>query len=219
MARSSSDPYWQAKVRFESSQTPAAAAIIEDKCLSCHVPMQHYPLRVSDAEMRFDDFNDVGLEGVSCTTCHQIIGENLGTHQSFTGGFEISSEGLIFGPHADPFPMPMLHHTGFTPAEGPHILESSLCGTCHTVITPTLDERGRIRGEFLEQAPYLEWLASSLPAEGRSCQSCHLPVLRDPSGRPAPQFIAHTPGGGFFGPPGRECPSGSTFLQAQTRRS
>ncbi len=199
MAHAAVDPYWQAKVRFEAGQTPVAAGLIENACLSCHAPMQQYESR-SSGGLRLDDLNGVGLQGVSCTLCHQIDPANLGSADSFTAGFEINTRGEIYGPHRSPFPMPMRMHTGRTPTYSAHMLESALCGTCHTVITPTLDANGRHTGEFLEQATYLEWLASSYPKSAKTCQSCHMPQLEGGSGRPAKQYIAHTPHGGYFGP-------------------
>ena len=42
-------------------------------------------------------------DGVSCATCHQILGDNLGQEESYTGGFEVDvatgpGERRIFGP-------------------------------------------------------------------------------------------------------------------------
>lgn len=200
MAHSAVDPYWRAKVRFESANTPAAAAVIEDKCLSCHAPMQQYNARATGKQLRFNELAGAGLEGVSCTVCHQITPDRLGEKASFSAGFTRGADAKIYGPHADPFPMPMRHHTPYAPAESAHILESSLCASCHTVITPTLDEDGNVLGEFVEQAPYLEWLASSYPASGKTCQSCHMPVLEDSAGEPVNQYIAHNPAGFPFPP-------------------
>ncbi len=199
MAHSAVDPYWRAKVRYETAKTPAAAAVIENACLSCHSPMQQYEARARGG-LRFDAMDDAGKQGVSCTVCHQIDPANLGTAASFTAGFEINAEKQIYGPHEWPFFMPMRMHTDRTPTFSSHVLESELCGTCHTVITPTLDAEGKVTGEFLEQATYLEWKASSYPGSEKSCQSCHMPQLEDESGKLVRQYIAHTPHGGYFGP-------------------
>ena len=212
MAHSAVDPYWQAKVRYEAATTPAAASVIENKCLSCHAPMQRRPLREAGRKLALDDLAGPGLEGVSCTVCHQITPEGFGEKSSFTAGFTLNEQARIYGPHENPFPMPMRHHTGYTPTESQHILESELCATCHTVVTPTLDAQGKTIGEFVEQAPYLEWRASSYAGTETTCQSCHLPVLEDERGRPIPQFIAHTPMGGFFGPTRPRTPYGQHFL-------
>jgi hypothetical protein len=199
MANSSRDPYWRAKLRSEVAENRSARALIEDRCLGCHAPMQRYEQRMAGQRLRFDELSALGLDGVSCTLCHQITQESLGSAVSFGAGFTIGSVSLIYGPHRDPFTMPMRMHTGFTPAEAQHISGAELCATCHTVVTPTLDKEGQKVGEFLEQAPYLEWLVSDY-ADQQTCQSCHMPRLRDPDGRPVSQYIAHRPPGGPFPP-------------------
>lgn len=207
MAHSSRDPYWKAKVRFEMSQTPAAAAIIEDTCLRCHAPQQQYERRIRNASLRLDELNDLGREGVGCTVCHQITPRNLGARESFTGNFTINDEHVVYGPHADPFSMPMEHMAGYTPRQSMHLMESKLCATCHTVITPTLNERGERIGEYVEQAPYLEWLRSSW-ADSASCQSCHMPRLKNAKAAEVAQYIAHNPMGRFFPPTSPRRPFG-----------
>lgn len=183
MAHAGVDPYWKAKVQFEVAQAPTRRAEIEDTCLRCHAPGQQFPLRNAGGRMKLQELDGVGRDGVSCTVCHQILPTGLGKSSSFTANFKIGTANLIFGPHADPFAMPMLHHTGFEPRESKHVLDSALCGSCHTVITSN---------RFLEQAPFLEWLASGYPESGQTCQSCHMPQLRDA------QYIAHRPPGGPF---------------------
>jgi len=135
-AHAARDPYWRAKVRFEAAATPPAREVIEDKCLSCHAPQQQYPLRPTGAKARLDALDSMGEEGVACTVCHQITDQGLGTKQSFTAGFGINTQKLIFGPHVDPFAAPMRSNSGYIPTLGAHMVESSLCASCHTVITP-----------------------------------------------------------------------------------
>ena len=212
MAHASVDPYWRAKVRFESAITPAASSVIEDKCLSCHAPMQQYNFRQAGQQMRLDQLGGLGLEGVGCTVCHQITSRGFGARESFTAGFTVNDRRQIFGPHGNPFTNPMVINSGYTPVAADHMTQSELCATCHTVITPTLSEQGEVLGEFVEQAPYLEWLASSFPAEGVECQTCHMPTLAGQSGRLTPQYIAHRPFGGAFGPTSPRTPFGQHFL-------
>lgn len=201
MAHSARDPYWRARVSFEAAHTPAAKQVIEDTCLRCHAPMQQYQKRGTGAKMAFAEVNAFGENSVSCTVCHQIRAEGLGKKDSFEGGFEIGDLREIFGPHPNPFANPMTAQSGYTPVESRHIMESALCGTCHTVITPVLDHKGKVHGEFIEQAPFLEWLASDKPAAGASCQSCHMPVLKNRAGTPLAVHIAHQPNGFRFFPP------------------
>jgi cytochrome c554/c'-like protein len=212
MAQSARDPYWLAKVRYETGEHPELAAVIEDTCLRCHAPMQQYDRRASGVPMRLDEIDAVGAQGVGCTVCHQITAQGFGNKESFEAGFVINGSRLIYGPHAGPFSNPMRMSSGFTPALGTHVLDSALCGTCHTVITPTVNSEGEIVGEFVEQSPFLEYLVSDLPAEGIGCQSCHMPQLSDPIGRPVSQYIAHRPNSGPFPPTSPRQPFGQHFL-------
>jgi hypothetical protein len=102
---------------------------------------------------------------------------------------------LAFGPFPDPLQPQMQMHTGFTPTEGPHVLQSGLCATCHTLYTPYVDATGEVVGEFPEQVPYLEWEHSSFGREwGISCQQCHMPAAK------GGVVISNRPGGRMIGP-------------------
>ncbi|MGJ5816472.1 hypothetical protein [Paludibaculum fermentans] len=190
MAHAAQDPYWRAKVAFETALAPRESRAIEDKCLRCHAPVDQYPKRAANEQLALSGMTALGREGVTCTICHQIEAPGLGRAESFTGSFTLGTKDRLYGPFADPFTMPMLHHTGFTATEAAHIRQAALCGTCHTVIT---HPRGG-QGEFVEQAPFLEWLASEYPRKGTTCQGCHMPALA------SAQYIAHRPPGGAFPP-------------------
>ncbi|MGC4051154.1 MAG: multiheme c-type cytochrome [Paludibaculum sp.] len=196
MAHAAQDPYWRAKVAYETSLAPAESTEIEDKCLRCHAPADEYPKRVRGEQLRLTGLTESGREGVTCTVCHQIERTGLGRAESFTGSFQLGTKDRVYGPFADPFVMPMLHHTGYTATEAVHVQEAAFCGTCHTVIT---HPRGGT-GEFVEQAPFLEWLASEYPQRGTTCQNCHMPALE------AAQYIAHRPPGGAFPPTSPRAP-------------
>lgn len=211
MANSSRDPFWRAVLSAEVLATPSKKALIEEKCTRCHTPMaapvpESPPGEVLAILHQDDQRAQLGMDGVSCTVCHQITDKNLGTEASFTGHFELNTEGKIFGPHADPFPMPMQRHVGYTPTHSPHILKSGLCATCHTVNTTPVDPQGQAtsEGEFHEQSPYLEWRNSVFNnevaqplADARSCQACHMPTT-DEEGNPIMTRLAHNPGGRDF---------------------
>ena len=131
MANSSRDPYWQASIRRETMDHPAAAAAIEDKCATCHMPMQRYQARaeglrgkvlqyltaissgaaLDEPEGELEAAQDVkaslAADGVSCTVCHQIKSDNLGQASSLDGGFLIDvskgpEEREMFGPYDNP---------------------------------------------------------------------------------------------------------------------
>jgi hypothetical protein len=70
--------------------------------------------------------------------------------------------------------------TGMTPAEATYFRESEMCATCHTLFTEALGPKGEVLGKLPEQVPYLEWRHSAFRQE-RSCQSCHMPEVQQPT--------------------------------------
>jgi hypothetical protein len=202
MAMSGRDPYWLAALEHALSEhgTKSAAAheAVMSTCTKCHAPMAHVearPAALSFAALTTATTGAAHLarDGVSCTLCHQIRPEGLGTAASFTGGYVVGSDHSIFGPHAAPLAMPMERQVGYTPKQAAHVTSSGLCGSCHTVITRALDPDGKPVGpEFPEQAPFLEWEASSFARDGISCQSCHAPTT-DEDGAPIATAIATRP--------------------------
>jgi hypothetical protein len=220
MANSSRDPYWQAAVRRETIDHPAAVAKIEDECSTCHMPMArarakaagregevfaHLPIGAGAA---LDD--ELAADGVSCTVCHQIDRDRLGTPSSFTGNFVIANP--VSGPRTmlGPFEVDrgrtalMRSASGVTPGEARHIQDSELCATCHTLFTTALGPNGEAIGSLPEQVPYLEWRHSSFRGR-QSCQTCHMPVVDHATpiasvvGEPREGLSRHTfVGGNFF---------------------
>jgi len=182
MANSFRDPIFRAKLESEQKRNPHLSSLIEDKCLSCHTPMAHtqhfrnggdrYPVELAKK-------SELALDGVSCTLCHQIQAAGLGTGASFSGHYTIDDSREIYGPYRDVFANPMVHQVGYRPLYGAQVHESALCGTCHTLFTPTVDKSGKVVGDFPEQTPYLEWLNSTYASAdaGRSCQDCHMPRI------------------------------------------
>jgi len=202
MAFSARDPYHHAAVSHELVERPGAQAVIEATCIRCHAPEGVIELEGAGAHLGLDDLlagtrveDHLGREGVACTTCHQIDPKNLGDPSSFNGRFVIGSERRIYGPHQEPFPMPMQNHVGYTPTHGDHVRSSELCATCHTVVTRALDAQGKAVGpEVYEQAPFLEWQNSSFSSEpgAASCASCHMPVT-DEEGNAITAKISNRP--------------------------
>jgi len=212
MANSTRDPYWHAVVAAELHEFPALEEEINETCTRCHAPMANdlarktgEPLHILDSGSEengdfvqgllsmdaSDELFNHGMDGVSCTVCHQIEPGNLGTQDSFSGGFIIagSPTGLLedrpaYGQYADPSPVGyMVQQSDFLPAYGPHMGASETCATCHNLNVAPVDETGTaIEGmaHFSEQANHLEWLNSDYALGGSreaSCQSCHMPKV------------------------------------------
>ncbi|HOJ18987.1 MAG TPA: T9SS type A sorting domain-containing protein [Ignavibacteriaceae bacterium] len=183
MANSSKDPFWRAIVEEEVHEHPQLQSLIENTCTRCHAPagnrqsIQNGDSSYSMAQMKLDPLAN---DGVSCTVCHQFKSNNYGTTSSYTGGYNITSERLIYGPYSNPFAPPMITNTNYTPVFTESIHKSEHCATCHTLFTPTIDYNGNIAGVFPEQTPYLEWKNSKYRNEGVECQTCHMPITNTP---------------------------------------
>ena len=210
MANSARDPYWQAGVRRETIDHPTHGAAIQDECAACHMPMatriaresggrgdvfSHLPVPPSPSASAKQiqpsatqaELRRLAADGVSCSVCHQISSEHLGTRESFNGGFVINptpATGVrpIFGPYrVDAGRKTIMRSvSGFAQEEAPHIKQSELCATCHTLITTAFGPNGEVVGSLPEQMNYQEWRHSDFAREQRSCQSCHMPAAAGP---------------------------------------
>jgi hypothetical protein len=193
MANSSRDPYWQASVRREDIDHPESKAKIEDGCADCHMPIARYEEKLQGhpgevfKHLPFEadpKKNAAAEDGVSCSLCHQIASQKLGTRKSFNGGFVVDipqtkDDHPEYGPYAIQNGQAHIMQTstgGFRPTEGEHIQDPALCATCHTLYTKSLAPDGKEIGLFPEQVPYLEWQHSDYPNK-QTCQSCHMPQV------------------------------------------
>ncbi|MFW6081213.1 MAG: hypothetical protein ACOC7W_04795 [Desulfosalsimonas sp.] len=223
MAHSAKDPYWQASVRRETLAHPNAKNSIEDECSACHMPMARYQAKASGQKGRvFANLpvlpartpeGTMAGDGVSCSMCHQIRSEKLGTEESFTAGFVVDEKTKpgqrpIFGPYeVDAGRSGIMQSASrFNPQKGMHVQDSDLCGSCHTLYTHTLGPDGEVIGTLPEQVPYLEWKHSDY-YKSQSCQSCHMPQLEKQMaitsvlGQSRDNFSRHVfRGGNFFMP-------------------
>jgi hypothetical protein len=221
MGNAGRDPYWMAGVRRETIDHPMAAQAIQDECTICHMPMMRYEAKLAGGEgtvfahlppdpgKRSDQLAN---DGVSCSVCHQITSEGLGTRASYVGGFQIDSskppgERHEYGPFKIEKGQTTIMRTSatFQPEENKEVIQSSeLCATCHTLLTQALDAQGKVIGELPEQVPYLEWQHSQYKGTA-NCQSCHMPQVKEDVpitsvfGEPRTGFSRHTfVGGNFF---------------------
>ena len=173
-------------------------------------------------------FGALARDGISCAACHHMVlgktdtakysGQpqnrcvkqrqdllNPGTAgfaRTFTGSFFVGPPGTLYGPFADPKPLPMQHALTIKPEHNTNIAMPEVCGTCHTVHLPIL-LGGKTIGHTYEQTTYPEWAFSDyrtgetpdgkLPfgagPRARSCQGCHMPNT-DQAGKPFRSKIA-----------------------------
>jgi len=182
MANSAKDPFWRAKVSHEILLYPAHSLEIQDKCTSCHAPNGHYTaLFRGQPHYTLEDLvvDSIGLDGVTCSTCHKISSQNLAT--TFSGEITFDTNRVIYGPYTLPFNPPMQDFVGFNPVFGEHIGDAGVCAPCHTLVTHPFDYEGELTGtSFVEQATYHEWLNSNYATQNITCQECHMPRLKEP---------------------------------------
>jgi hypothetical protein len=223
MANAARDPYWQASIRRETLANPKVASAAEHECSACHMPMARYQAKAGGGMGKIFAHLPVirnagpeaalAVDGVSCTLCHQIGQDKLGSRESFTAGFVVDAAApwgsrRIFGPYEVDAGRQrvMRSSSAFQPEKSVHIHGSELCATCHTLFTHAFDEKGGVVGELPEQVPYLEWKHSAYSGK-QSCQSCHMPkvegemAISSTLGQPRADFARHVfRGGNFFMP-------------------
>ena len=220
MGNSGRDPYWMGSVRRETIDHPTATKAIYDECTICHMPMMRYEAKLAGGEdnpfahlpPNPDKLSDrLAADGVSCSVCHQITADGLGTPASYVGGFKIDETTVPGQRHEyGPFEIDKGHTTimrtsaTYQPIQGKQIQSSELCATCHTLLTKALDAKGNVIGELPEQVPYQEWVHSEYK-DTKSCQACHMPVVTEEVpitgvfGEPRAGFSRHSfLGGNFF---------------------
>jgi hypothetical protein len=199
MANAARDPYVLASVRRETMDHPKRAVDIENECASCHMPAAEKIARAAGEKGRVfahlsraasgmpSDLDNLATDGVSCTVCHQIAPDRLGTSEGHSGNFVVAAprdngRRRAFGPFEPDAGRRRIMHsvTGFEQEQATHIRESELCATCHTLITDALDADGTVIGSLPEQMNYQEWRHSAFFGERRSCQSCHMPLAQGP---------------------------------------
>ncbi len=200
MAQSFYDPYWRAQIERELALAPNEdeRAARNALCTRCHAPAAVHEARfegLAPPTLAQLDQDPAAAEGVTCTICHRMTAEGLGTPATFDGHLPLDFANRLYGPYPDPVPGPMLAMSGYEIHFGAHMVESALCATCHTL--ETSHGSGEAAGHFLEQSPYLEWRNSAFTHErgitdtSRSCQDCHMPVMGN-------MALAHNPAGGNF---------------------
>ena len=195
------DPIFHAQLESEKTLYPSQAGFFDNTCYRCHGVMGQRQL-ASDQQRPFEHamvytlpenkdgkYGALARDGISCDVCHRISKEDLGTPQTFTGKFKIDPPTVVNGPYDQTITVPMKNATGITPRYSEHIKASALCGSCHTVILPVFDSRGRPvvdkngkPKEAHEQMTYPEWQNSAYQNERepiardsvRTCQDCHM---------------------------------------------
>ncbi len=118
----------------------------EKICYPCHAPMA---LSSGDAGM--------AVEGIGCDYCHSVVSVHPGRAEPM----EIRLDGVKRGPLSDSASPAHLV------ADSPLHETSEFCAGCHEYDTPA---------GLPIFTTYSEWKTSPQAAEGKTCQSCHMPL-------------------------------------------
>jgi hypothetical protein len=183
-----------ANLKLEDGVAPKP--FVENLCLHCHGVMgqrqftHDNPGAFFTRAMVNEDtkYGALARDGISCTLCHRIAADGLGTPSTYTGNFKVGDAKHMNGPFETPLTLPMKNALGMKPQVAPQITESTLCGSCHTIDLPVFRangepvmeiKEGRLQQKtFFEQATFLEWKNSNFADNGptpKSCQDCHMP--------------------------------------------
>ncbi|HKO59966.1 MAG TPA: hypothetical protein VJV03_02300, partial [Pyrinomonadaceae bacterium] len=203
MGLSGRDPIFHAQLESEKTLYPSQAEFLDNTCYRCHGVMgqrqieldKKQPFKHSMVYARPDQpdgkYGALARDGVSCAACHRAAKDGLGKPETFTGKFKLDPPDVINGPYEEVATLPMKNALNVTPRYGDHMKSSAICGSCHTVVLPVLDGKGKPVGdksgkpkEFHEQTTYPEWLNSVYQNERepinkqavRTCQDCHMPT-------------------------------------------
>ncbi len=157
--------------------------------------LQDFVLSTGDSDAA--RYGALARDGISCMACHQVEPtDDRPLLTLFSGNFDVAPPedrdgepvNQIFGPYDDVATRAMVDSLGMDPRHSTYVSSARLCGSCHTVRLPVLDEAGNVQmrgGEpviHFEQATYLEWANSAygdeFGYEGRAgtmtCQGCHM---------------------------------------------
>ena len=216
------DPIFHAQLESEHALRPGLKDWTSNLCMSCHQVAGQRQFHLDNnpgyynTDFTYQEPNGkhlqqgavygaLGRDGVTCTVCHQITDEGLGTPETFTGKFKINpTPGKVFGPYKDEDIKPyyMQQGLGIEPTYGKQIKDAALCGSCHAIELPVLDVGAS--GEPApggpishEQTTYLEWVNSDYTDDpDTTCQGCHMPNYFRDSG-PLELAIANVEDGNF----------------------
>lgn len=196
------DPVFHAQLASEKQLRPAQTEYLDNTCYRCHGVMglrqlktdKDEPFRHEMIYATGDDpyakYGALARDGVSCTVCHGMSAEGLGTEATYTGQFNVGPANEVYGPYQDVKPYAMQTGLGITPKHGEQLGTSAMCGSCHSVILPRVPlgsgpdaaKDPKVQ-QGHEQATYLEWRNSAyqnesepmVAADVKTCQECHMP--------------------------------------------
>ena len=124
------------------------APVLSTSCQRCHAPLAEQVPYLEKGKPNPDYREGFREQGLVCAACH------VRNHEHF-------------GPDLGIKPNPKGPHGGFTPR--PEYLNPAFCAECHD-----FKPGGGVHGKMLLETAE-EWRRTDFAAEGKTCQSCHMP--------------------------------------------
>jgi Cytochrome c554 and c-prime len=128
-------------------------------CLRCHAPLAEQEKALVDIlKKKLQPQSQAHVDGLICAGCHMRSGVWFGPPRRNA-------------PALQPEQMKVMPHGGWKVSEA--FEDSRFCAACHQFQTGEY----ALNGKFLENT-YEEWRQSPYPAQGKTCQVCHMPERR-----------------------------------------
>ncbi len=172
------DPVFLAMVEVGQEQTEGK---LGQFCVQCHSPTGmateqttvYFDEDLNKFRQNLTDLDPIAQRGVSCTVCHSMtdVVEPVNARSVLT------PDGVQRATIKDPIPN-KAHESAYSELHA----TSDMCGSCHAVINP--------KGALIEET-FGEWAVSSAAAEGKTCQSCHMPEYTGKATDDAPERTLH----------------------------
>lgn len=154
MANAARDPLYLAALTVANQDVPGVGEL----CIKCHSPRGWLGGRGIPTDQ--SALTPADYEGVQCDFCHRLVpgpgGERFIGNAHFYVADDIVQRSTLQDAQAP-------HQTAFSD----YHLSSELCGACHDVSNPLLNN-------FAIERTYTEWKNSAFSVENKTCQACHM---------------------------------------------
>lgn len=152
---------WSGSAHARADDSPVFAAMrkqaSEPSCERCHAPLVLLKEPAAFA----------AREAVSCEVCHRI--ENVTVAEPMSRMDLLFAHETKLGPRCDPS-KPYFHRARCSPL----FKKAELCAACHQLLQPPIGG-----GALLPvHTEYADFQKTQYAAQGKSCQSCHMPGAR-----------------------------------------
>ena len=167
-AYAADDPVFLAMNRRGQRELAERGQELGDFCVKCHAPLAVLEGVTTDG-LNMDEVPQ-HLKGVTCYFCHSV--ESVGGQHN--NPLQLSDDLVMRGGIGDAIDNGV-HKTAYSPLHDRNTCESSsLCGSCHDIVTPAGVHLERTFAEYQETI-----FAQAARHGGLSCGNCHMTGIRN----------------------------------------